>query len=67
MVAGSWRGGWRASRSAPTRFALLPPDSASGNFVKVVERVPVRITWVSDANELPLRAGLSATLTIHTR
>ena len=27
------------------RFSLLPPDNASGNFVKVVERVPVRIAW----------------------
>jgi len=49
------------------RFALLPPDNASGNFVKVVERVPVRIAWVSPPAELPLRAGLSATVTVHTR
>jgi membrane fusion protein (multidrug efflux system) len=48
------------------RFALLPPDNASGNFVKVVERVPVRIAWAS--TELPpLRAGLSASVTVHTR
>jgi membrane fusion protein, multidrug efflux system len=48
------------------RFSLLPPDNASGNFVKVVERVPVRIAW-SKPPELPLRAGLSATVTVHTR
>ncbi|HEX9399678.1 MAG TPA: HlyD family secretion protein [Anaeromyxobacter sp.] len=49
------------------RFALLPPDNASGNFVKVVERVPVRIAWDSLPADLPLRAGLSASVTIHTR
>ena len=49
------------------RFALLPPDNASGNFVKVVERVPVRIAWEGATGDLPLRAGLSATATVHTR
>ncbi len=49
------------------RFALLPPDNASGNFVKVVERVPVRIAWDSPPADVPLRAGLSATVTVHTR
>jgi membrane fusion protein (multidrug efflux system) len=49
------------------RFALLPPDNASGNFVKVVERVPVRIAWEGVPGDLPLRAGLSATATVHTR
>jgi membrane fusion protein (multidrug efflux system) len=49
------------------RFALLPPDNASGNFVKVVERVPVRIEWANLPADLPLRAGLSANVTVHTR
>ncbi len=49
------------------RFALLPPDNASGNFVKVVERVPVRIAWAQPPADLPLRAGLSAFVTVHTR
>lgn len=49
------------------RFSLLPPDNASGNFVKVVERVPVRIAWVDPPKDLALRAGLSATVTVHTR
>jgi membrane fusion protein (multidrug efflux system) len=48
------------------RFALLPPDNASGNFVKVVERVPVRIAWTSPP-DVQLRAGLSANVTVHTR
>ena len=49
------------------RFALLPPDNASGNFVKVVQRVPVRIAWVNPPADLALRAGLSANVTVHTR
>lgn len=49
------------------RFSLLPPDNASGNFVKVVERVPVRIAWVTQPQGMPLRAGLSADVTVHTR
>jgi membrane fusion protein, multidrug efflux system len=49
------------------RFSLLPPDNASGNFVKVVERVPVRIAWLNPPQDLALRAGLSAAVTVHTR
>lgn len=46
------------------RFSLLPPDNASGNFVKVVQCVPVRIDWVHVPEGLPLRAGLSADVTV---
>jgi membrane fusion protein (multidrug efflux system) len=49
------------------RFSLLPPDNASGNFVKVVERVPVRIAWSNPPGDLALRAGLSVDVTVHTR
>jgi membrane fusion protein (multidrug efflux system) len=45
-------------------FSLLPADNASGNFVKVVQRVPVRIRWVQPPAGLPLRAGLSADVTV---
>jgi membrane fusion protein (multidrug efflux system) len=48
-------------------FALLPAQNASGNWIKVVQRVPVRIRI--DAGELmksPLRVGLSATVTVDT-
>ncbi|HWP04374.1 MAG TPA: HlyD family secretion protein [Polyangiaceae bacterium] len=40
-------------------FSLLPADNASGNFVKVVQRVPVRIGWVNLPSDVSLRAGLS--------
>jgi membrane fusion protein (multidrug efflux system) len=45
-------------------FSLLPPDNATGNFVKVVQRVPVRITLVDPPADLPLRVGLSVTATV---
>jgi membrane fusion protein (multidrug efflux system) len=48
------------------RFSLLPPDNASGNFVKVVQRVPVRIAW-NKRPDLPLQAGLSTEVTVYVR
>jgi membrane fusion protein, multidrug efflux system len=48
------------------RFSLLPPDNASGNFVKVVQRVPVRIAW-NHRPDLPLQAGLSTEVTVYVR
>jgi membrane fusion protein (multidrug efflux system) len=48
------------------RFALLPPDNASGNFTKVVQRVPVLIR-IDDARGLTLRPGLSAVAVVETR
>jgi len=55
------------SSGTGARFALLPPDNASGNFVKVVERVPVRIAFTEPVKDLPLRAGLSAYVTVQVR
>jgi membrane fusion protein (multidrug efflux system) len=48
-------------------FALLPAQNASGNWIKVVQRVPVRIL-IDDADlaKSPLRVGLSATVTVDT-
>jgi membrane fusion protein (multidrug efflux system) len=48
------------------RFSLLPPDNASGNFVKVVQRVPVRIAWTDLPAGLVVRAGLSAVVSVNT-
>ncbi len=49
-------------------FSLLPADNATGNFVKVVQRVPVRIVLdkSNDANAI-LRPGMSATVTVYLR
>lgn len=49
------------------RFSLFPPDNATGNFVKVVQRVPVKIVWAPDQDTSRLRAGLSAEVTVHLR
>jgi membrane fusion protein (multidrug efflux system) len=50
------------------QFSLLPPDNATGNFTKIVQRVPVRIALAADSAlaEL-LRPGLSVTVTVDTR
>jgi len=59
-----------ASLSGATgaKFALLPPDNATGNFTKVVQRVPVRIavTKPCEGNR-PLRPGLSVNVHVDTR
>ncbi len=49
------------------RFSLLPADNASGNFVKVVQRLPVKISWVSVPGDVKLAAGLSADVVVYTR
>ena len=49
------------------QFAILPPQNATGNFVKVVQRVPVRIYFDSnDKYVRKLKAGMSAYTTIDT-
>jgi membrane fusion protein (multidrug efflux system) len=49
-------------------FALLPPDNATGNFTKVVQRIPVRIALDSGSNaSIELRPGMSVIPTIETR
>jgi membrane fusion protein (multidrug efflux system) len=49
-------------------FALLPPDNATGNFTKVVQRIPVRIALDTNANSsIELRPGMSVIPTIATR
>jgi membrane fusion protein (multidrug efflux system) len=47
------------SAATGARFALLPPDNASGNFVKVTQRVPVKIVLDKEDAQHPLRAGMS--------
>ena len=48
------------------RFALLPPDNATGNFVKVVQRIPVLIRLDGSAG-VELRPGMSADVIVRTR
>lgn len=55
------------SSGTGARFALLPPDNATGNFVKVVQRVPVRISIMDAPKDRVLRAGLSADVTVRVK
>ena len=48
-------------------FALLPPDNATGNFTKIVQRIPVKIVFDDPAAARRLRAGMSVEPTIDTR
>ena len=56
------------SDATGARFSLLPPDNASGNFVKVTQRVPVKIN-INDVEKYKtqLRAGLSVFVSIETK
>ena len=52
------------SPATGARFSLMPADNATGNFVKVVQRVPVKIRWKKPP-DVTMRAGLSAEVTVH--
>jgi membrane fusion protein, multidrug efflux system len=48
-------------------FALLPPDNATGNFTKIVQRVPVKIVLDDQSLNGLLRPGMSAVPTVNTK
>jgi membrane fusion protein (multidrug efflux system) len=50
-----------------SQFALLPPDNATGNFTKVVQRIPVKIALDDATLAARLRPGLSVTATVRTK
>lgn len=50
-----------------SQFALLPPDNASGNFTKVVQRVPVKIAFDDTSHAAELRPGLSVVAEVRTK
>jgi membrane fusion protein (multidrug efflux system) len=50
-----------------SQFALLPPDNATGNFTKVVQRIPVKIAFDDSNLASSLRPGLSVIATVRTR
>jgi membrane fusion protein (multidrug efflux system) len=54
------------SPATGAEFALLPPQNATGNWVKVVQRLPVRLELKNPASDPPLRAGMSAVVEIDT-
>jgi membrane fusion protein (multidrug efflux system) len=62
-----WRG--KVGAIAPAtgaQFAILPPQNASGNWVKVVQRVPLRVEFDPDQDVSDLRAGMSTVVDIDT-
>jgi membrane fusion protein (multidrug efflux system) len=56
------------SPATGSSFSLLPPDNSTGNFVKIVQRIPVRIRLTDDVNTIaPLRAGMNANVIIRKK
>ncbi len=56
------------SGATGAKFSLLPPDNATGNFVKVVQRIPVKITLQADSSVMnTLRPGMSVSVVVHTK
>ena len=54
------------SPATGAEFALIPPQNATGNWVKVVQRLPVRIAVEPAEGQPPLRAGMTVTVSIDT-
>jgi membrane fusion protein (multidrug efflux system) len=50
-----------------SQFALLPPDNATGNYTKVVQRIPVKIAFDDQGIATTLRPGISVIATVHTK
>jgi membrane fusion protein, multidrug efflux system len=55
------------SPSTGSQFSMLPPENASGNWVKVVQRIPVRLHLANADPSIFLQAGLSANVSVDTR
>jgi membrane fusion protein (multidrug efflux system) len=54
------------SPASGSEFSILPAQNTSGNWVKVVQRIPVRVRIDRKSDPLPLRAGMSVTVSIDT-
>jgi membrane fusion protein (multidrug efflux system) len=54
------------SAGSDSSFSALPAENGSGNWVKVVQRIPVRIAIDKSQCDRPLRAGMSAVIAIDT-
>ena len=62
-----WRGTLAGiAQATGSEFAILPAQNASGNWVKVVQRIPVRIELEMGPNDPPLRMGMSASVKVDT-
>ena len=64
----SWRGSVESlSAATGAEYAVLPPQNATGNWIKVVQRVPIRIRLQATQSDPILRAGMSAYVEIDTQ
>jgi membrane fusion protein (multidrug efflux system) len=62
-----WQGRVKSiSQATGAEFSILPPQNASGNWVKITQRIPVRIAVDSREDDPPLRAGMTATVEVDT-
>ena len=62
---------WKAkvasiSPATGAEFAILPPQNATGNWIKVVQRLPIRLVFEDSKDSPTLRAGMSAVIEIDT-
>ncbi|MGL4582368.1 MAG: HlyD family secretion protein, partial [Flavobacterium sp.] len=57
------------SPATGAKFALLPPDNASGNFVKTVQRVPVKILFTNPKDEMlaHVKAGMNVDIDVNIK
>ncbi|WP_284943833.1 HlyD family secretion protein [Acidisoma cladoniae] len=63
----SWKGEVQSIAPASgSQFSLLPAENSSGNWVKVVQRIPVRIKITGGPTTMPLRAGMSVVVSVDT-
>ncbi|MDP9079615.1 MAG: HlyD family secretion protein [Bacteroidota bacterium] len=51
------------SASTGAKFSILPPDNATGNFVKIIQRVPVKIKFISKDTD-PVKAGMNVLVSV---
>ncbi len=63
----TWKGEVESiSPASGSEFSILPAQNSSGNWVKVVQRIPVRVKILSGPKDFPLRDGMSAEISINT-
>jgi membrane fusion protein (multidrug efflux system) len=54
------------AQTTGAEFSVLPPQNANGNWVKVVQRIPIRTSVTCKDGDPPLRVGMSTTIEIDT-
>ncbi|ODA68098.1 Multidrug export protein EmrA [Methyloligella halotolerans] len=63
----TWSGSVESiSPASASSFSLLPAQNSSGNWVKVVQRIPVRVRLDTPSDKPPLRAGMSVEIEVDT-